>query len=299
MSSKRYNNYKLKYPNYNYDKLEGKQRYISLLSQKEPEILSKWRKEQEELKKKLIKEDDPSLKEIKYIGGVDISFDKNDSSIGISALVICDSKTLKIVYEDYELIKIEEPYIPGFLAFREVKHFVKLIEKLKNNNKELIPQVILVDGNGIHHIKGFGLASHLGVLVDIPTIGCSKTVFALDGITKKKVEEIDRDNLKNKGDTFKLIGNSGTHWGYVYKSNINEDPLIINLGNKICNDTSLNIVKNCCINNNRIPEPIRLSDKISRRLIWAHHNFVEKFPKKKWDLKRYLKEKNYYIHNKL
>ena len=51
MSSKRYNNYKLKYPNYNYDKLEGKQRYISLLSQKEPEILSQWRKEQEELKK--------------------------------------------------------------------------------------------------------------------------------------------------------------------------------------------------------------------------------------------------------
>ena len=196
MSSKRYNNYKLKYPNYNYDKLEGKQRYISLLSQKEPEILSKWRKEQEELKKKLIKEVDTSLKELRYIGGVDISFDKNDSSIGISALVICDSKTLKIVYEDYELIKIEEPYIPGFLAFREVKHFVKLIEKLKNNNKELIPQVILVDGNGIHHIKGFGLASHLGVLVDIPTIGCSKTVFALDGITKKKVEEIDRDKFK-------------------------------------------------------------------------------------------------------
>ena len=178
MSSKRYNNY--------YNELEGKERYYSLLSQKEPQILSKWRKEQEELKKKLLKEDDPSLKEIKYIGGVDISFDKYDSTIGISALIVCDYKTLKIVYEDYELIKIEEPYIPGFLAFREVKHFVKLIEKLKQNKKEYIPQVILVDGNGILHIKGFGLASHLGVLCDIPTIGCSKTVFALDGITKKK-----------------------------------------------------------------------------------------------------------------
>ena len=291
MSSKRYNNY--------YNKLEGKERYDSLLSQKEPEVLCKWRKEQAELKKKLIKEDDPSLKEIKYIGGVDISFDKYDSTIGISALIICDYKTLKIVYEDYELIKIEEPYIPGFLAFREVKHFVKLIEKLKKNKKEYIPQVILVDGNGILHIKGFGLASHLGVLCDIPTIGCSKTVFAFDGITKKKVEEINMNYLKKKGDCYKLIGKSGIHWGYLYKSNINEEPIIINLGNKICNDTALDIVKKVCINNNRIPEPVKLSDKISRRLIWAHYNFHNKYPNKKWNLKRYLSEKYYFIHNKL
>lgn len=298
MSSKRYyKNYNSK--DLNYNRLKGKQRYISLLSQKGPEILTKWRKEQDELKQKLITEDDPSLKEIIYVGGVDISFDKFDSSIGISALVICDYKTLKIVYEDYELVKIEEPYIPGFLAFREVKHFVKLIEKLKMNKKEYIPQVILVDGNGIHHIKGFGLASHLGVLVDIPTIGCGKTVFALDGITKKSVEEINNINLKEKGDSFKLIGKSGKHWGYLYKSKINEDPLLISLGNKICNNTALNIIKNVCVKDDRIPEPIRLSDKISRRLIWAHHNFVNKFPKKRWNLNYYLTKNYDYIHNKL
>ena len=105
--------------------------------------------------------------------------------------------------------------------------------------------------------------------------------------------------LKKKGDCYKLIGKSGIHWGYLYKSNINEDPIIINLGNKICNDTALNIVKNVCINNNRIPEPVKLSDKISRRLIWAHSNFINKFPNKKWDLKRYLTQKYYFIHNKL
>ena len=167
------------------------------------------------------------------------------------------------------------------------------------NNKEYIPQVILVDGNGIHHIKGFGLASHLGVLVDIPTIGCGKTVFALDGITKKSVEEINNINLKEKGDSFKLIGKSGKHWGYLYKSKINEDPLLISLGNKICNNTALNIIKNVCVKDDRIPEPIRLSDKISRRLIWAHHNFVNKFPKKRWNLNYYLTKNYDYIHNKL
>ena len=74
------------------------------------------------------------------------------------------------------------PYVPGFLAFREVEPLVKLIKALENTNIDLMPQVILVDGNGILHAKQFGLACHLGVLVDIPTIGCSKSVYTIDGI---------------------------------------------------------------------------------------------------------------------
>lgn len=187
-----------------FNELEGQERYNALLSQKDPEILQKWSKEQFELKNKLLKEDDSVLKDIKYIGGVDISFQKNNNKnkdspiLGISALVILDYKTLKIVYEDYKLVTIDEPYIPGYLAFREVKHFVNLIDELKKNSPKYIPQVILVDGNGIFHNKGFGLASHLGVLVDIPTIGCGKTVFAVDGITKYKVQNINNYNLKKR-----------------------------------------------------------------------------------------------------
>ena len=290
--------------NIDYNDLEGQECYNALLSQKDPEILKKWGKEQYELKKKLIKIDDPILQNIKYIGGVDISFhkdyDKNidEPKIGISALVICDIKTLKIVYEDYKIVTIDEPYIPGFLAFREVKHFVNLIENLKKNAPQYIPQVILVDGNGVFHNKGFGLASHLGVLVDIPTIGCGKTVFAVDGITKRKVENINYYNLKKKGDSKALIGKSGIKWGYALKStNEYDDPMIISIGHKISNETALKIAKSTCIY--RIPEPIRLSDKISRRLVYAHQQFMYKYPNKQWNLKRYLKEKSYYIHDKL
>ena len=288
----------------NYNDLEGQERYNALLSQKDPEILKKWSAEQFELKNKLIKEDDKILKNIKYIGGVDISFQKNtnknkDSPIlGIAGLVILDYKTLKIVYEDYKLVTIDEPYIPGFLAFREVKHFVNLIEHLKKNSPKYIPQVILVDGNGIFHNKGFGLASHLGVLVDIPTIGCGKTVFAVDGITKRKVENINFYDLKKKGDYKALIGKSGTQWGYALKSTKEfDEPMIISIGHKISNETALKIAKYACIY--RIPEPIRLSDKISRRLVYAYQKFKEKYPKKEWDLNRYLKEKYNYIHGKL
>ena len=189
--------------------LEGKERYNILLSQADQDKLKIWEKEQERLKNNLSNEDDPLLNDIMYIGGVDISYDRNDKNVGISGLVILDYKSLNIVYEDYNLVKIDEPYIPGFLAFREVKHLSKLIEDLKNNAPQYLPQIILIDGNGILHSKGFGLACHLGVLTDLPTIGCSKSVFSVDGITKDKVKEIAKEYLFKKGDSYELIGFSG------------------------------------------------------------------------------------------
>ena len=115
--------------------LEGKERYNILLSQADKEKLNNWKKEQENLKNNLSNEDDPLLQDIMYIGGMDISYDKFDKKVGISGLVIIDYKTFEIVYEDYNLVKIDEPYIPGFLAFREVKHLVKLIDDLKKKKE--------------------------------------------------------------------------------------------------------------------------------------------------------------------
>ena len=88
------------------------------------------------------------------------------------------------------------PYVPSFLAFREAPHLLRLYEKLKLSNKELLPQVIMFDGNGILHTKGCGLASHLGVMLDIPTIGASKTTFYVDGLTKDRVLSLCKDNFE-------------------------------------------------------------------------------------------------------
>lgn len=288
---------KKKYKKYPHEK-GGQEDYLEKLHQKDPEILEKWRKEQDELKKKLIDVDDPSLTSLKYVGGVDISFDKFDKKIGVSGLVVVDVETLEIVYEDYEVIKLEEPYVPGFLAFREVKPLVRLIKKLKNNEPSLVPQVILVDGNGIFHIREFGLASHLGVLADIPSIGCSKTVFALDGITQKSVDEISETYLKKKDDSYSLKGKSGKEWGIALKTdNSTEPPMIISRGHKITNETALKIVKK--VSKFRIPEPIRLADRISRRLVFGRADFLKKNPKKTWDLEQYFDEKYDDIHNNL
>ena len=175
-----------------------------------------------------------------------------------------------------------------------------LINELKKNKPEYIPQVILVDGNGILHTRGFGIASHLGVLVDIPTIGCAKTVFALfeDGITKDYVENIYYKNLKKFGDSYKLVGYSGEEYGYALRStDYFDSPLIISLGHKVSNETALEVTKLCCYY--KEPEPIRLADKITRRLIQAYQKFIYKYPKKKWNLKKYFNENFKFIHSKL
>ena len=287
---------------------EKKTKYEELITLKNPEILDNWRKEQDELKKKLISTDaikfnldnDPNDKdgvELKYIGGVDISASKKNPNIAISALVVCD-KDLKIVYEDYNLVKMDEPYVPGFLAFREVNHLVNLVNELKKNAPQFLPQVILVDGNGILHVKGFGLACHLGVLVDIPCIGCSKHVFAVDGLSNKKVKEISKKYLIKGGDYYPLIGDSGVNWGYALKSTDEViNPMIISLGHKLSNETSLKIVQKTLVH--RVPQPIRFSDKISRRLIADYEKFINKNPGKEWDLKQYLKDNYDSLHGNL
>ena len=294
-----------------YNNNRGQARFQQLLSQKDKQTLEKWKKEQNDLKANLIKRDVHNWKinlkvgeegeKLRYIGGVDISFDKYNKNIGISGLVVCDAQNdFKIVYDDYKFVKIEEPYIPSFLAFREVKPYVELINKLKEKKPNYVPQVILVDGNGILHTRGFGIASHLGVLVDIPTIGCAKTVFALkdEGITDYYVKDMYYKKLKKFGDYFPLRGFSDVTWGYALRSTeYYDDPMIISIGHKVSNQTALEVAKMCCYY--KEPEPIRLADLITRRLIKAYQKFSYNYPNKKWSLKKYYDEKYKYIHDKL
>jgi len=296
--------------NYHYN-LRGQARFNRLLSQRDKRTREKWMKEQNDLKVNLIKRDVHNWKvnlnageqgeKLRYIGGVDISFDKYDKNVGISGLVVCDAQNdFNIVYDDYKFVKIKEPYIPSFLAFREVNPYVELINKLKVRKPHLVPQVILVDGNGILHTRGFGIASHLGVLVDIPTIGCAKTVFALkdEGITDDYVKDMYYKKLKKFGDYFPLRGFSDITWGYALRSTeYYDNPIIISIGHKVSNQTALEVAKMCCYY--KEPEPIRLADLITRRLIKAYQDFKYYNPYKFWNLNLYYYKNYEYIHQNL
>jgi len=202
---------------------------------------------------------------LRYIGGVDLSFSKRNNVDAVASLVVLSYPKLEVVYELYDAIKLTEPYIAGYLAFREVPHLVKLVNDLKANDPDKLPQVIMVDGNGILHYRGFGLACHLGVLTGIPTIGVAKKLLCVDGLTEPAVYEQCSAKLRRAGTHIELKGRSGTIYGAAVKgSDESNDPIFVSAGHKISLETSLELVKKCCIH--RIPEPTRQADLRSRAL---------------------------------
>jgi endonuclease V len=133
-------------------------------------------------------------------------------------LVVLRYPSFEVIYEDYEIDTTDYPYIPGFLAFKEIPSLSILFDRLKEKSPDLWPQVLLVDGNGVLHNRGFGAASHIGVVMDLPSIGVGKTVFAVDGITQKGVKEMSEKKLLKGGDLEYLTGKSGKHWGAALRS---------------------------------------------------------------------------------
>nr|TKW21944.1 hypothetical protein SEVIR_4G155000v2 [Setaria viridis] len=232
-----------------------------------------WIKTQDMLKSKIILEDDfvwslPSVGsssgedargKLKYIGGTDISFLKEDPSTACAAVVILDAVTLEVVHEEFVVVQLQVPYIPGFLAFREAPILLGLLEKVKNNAHDFYPQVLMVDGNGLLHPRGFGLACHLGVLADLPTIGVGKNLHHVDGLNQSEV----RRQLEGKENCDKefisLTGRSGTTWGVAMRSCPGSlKPVYISVGHRISLDSAAAIVKLCC--KYRVPEPTRQAD---------------------------------------
>lgn len=216
-------------------------------------------------------ENDPgfTIEGMKTVAGFDISSPKDDDTVGFAYFVVMSFPQMKVLYKDSMFVKIDAPYCPGFLAFKEVPHFLELYEKFKKERPDLKVDMVLVDGNGILHCNECGCASHLGVLLDLPTIGCGKTIFAVDGINKGITDEIKEDFRQNqspKGAYYFLKGRSGRTWGAGLKSGKDSnDPLIVSVGHRVNIETAIKIVDICC--STRVPEPIRFADLESRKLV--------------------------------
>ena len=259
------------------------------------ELIQKWDEEQTLLKKKLILNDveewqhilniekkifkleelnDVDLNEhfkthIRYIGGLDLSYIKEKEDIACAGLVILDcADNLKVVYEDIDMVNISHPYVPGYLAFREVSFLVEKLNNLKLKHPELYPQCCFIDGNGLLHQKRFGIASHLGVLTDTPTIGIAKHLYQVEGLeNSQEFKNEIKEKLKNKGDYIELKSNNETKdlIGLCYRS-ASENPIYISIGHKISWKTCL-LLLNLIITKYRIPEPTRIADILTREYI--------------------------------
>lgn len=239
-----------------------------------------WVLEQELLKNRLVLKDDFSWKllsshnneecvrenRLRYIGGVDLSFSKDNPSIACGALVVMDLDNLTVVYEDYDDVHLTMPYIPGFLAFRECPVLLRLLKKMMQDSNPFYPQLLMVDGNGILHPRGFGLASHLAVLTDLPSIGVGKNLHHIDRLTQMEVKKHFANKTNKDGDLMPLIGKSGRTWGAALQCNEKSSrPIFISIGHRISLETAIAVVRMCC--KYRVPEPIRQADIRSKQYL--------------------------------
>ncbi|MEH2290812.1 deoxyribonuclease V [Nostoc sp.] len=199
---------------------------------------------QETLQNQVITED--RLQEpIEYVAGVDMGFEA-DGTISRAAVAVLSFPDLQVIETSLAHRPTTFPYVPGFLSFREIPAVLDALEKIKTT-----PNIILCDGQGIAHPRKLGIASHLGLLIDMPTIGVAKS--RLIG----KHEEL----AETKGSTQPLIYN-GEIIGAVLRSRTGVKPLYISSGHRISLPTAIDYVLRCTPKY-RLPETTRIADKLA------------------------------------
>jgi deoxyinosine 3'endonuclease (endonuclease V) len=205
---------------------------------------------------KVITECSFTAESVRLVGGLDISFDKKDPARACGFLTVWDCIARRVVYEDHEICNMDIPYVSGFLGFREIGVYRTLLCRVV---PQFMPQVLFIDGNGILHPRGFGSASHIGVELNIPTIGIAKTLLCMDGLSEADIKERLRSYAK--GNRVDLVGTSGMHYGVALKTA--SSPIYVSVGHKVSIEVAAKLVLNTCLY--KIPEPIRHSDIQSKK----------------------------------
>lgn len=186
----------------------------------------------------------PLEKKPRLIGGCDVSMNRFAKE-GFAGFVTLTYPDLELI--DHAVVKdtIPFPYVPGLLSFREIPMLIKAWEKLKTK-----PDVLVVDGIGIAHPRRFGIASHLGLVLGIPTIGCAKSV--LTGIYEEPGNEPgDISYLYDKYNKEEIIG-------AALRTKRNVKPVFVSPGHLITLKESIDLVFSC-VRKHRLPEATRFA----------------------------------------
>ncbi len=190
----------------------------------------------------------PVRKMPKLVAGLDCAFSKDGKKI-IAAVVVLQLPELKVIETKYAIRKLLFPYIPGLLSFREAPVCLSAVKKLKNT-----PDAFLIDGHGLAHPRRFGIASHLGLFLNKPTIGCAKSLLVGTFETPPS----------QKG-SFALLKDKNETIGAVLRTATNVKPIFISVGNNCRLKDAIKIVL-ACTAGYRIPEPTRLADHLVSKL---------------------------------
>jgi deoxyribonuclease V len=201
---------------------------------------------QEALKDRIILK--KTFSEAKTIGGGDVAYSKNGNLL-FAAIVVLSFPDMEILDTATADGKTLFPYIPSLLSFREGPILIKTLQRLR-----LKPDMMIYDGHGIAHPRGMGLASHMGLWLDLPSIGCAKTPLLHEFISPGPL----------KG-SFEWIRREGEKVGDVLRTKENVKPLFISPGHRIDFSTSNQLILESC-KGFRFPEPLRKAHQLAERI---------------------------------
>ena len=189
----------------------------------------------------------PLVEQPKTVAGIDVGFPK-DQKVARGVIVVLAYPGL----EQLETAVVEQPlafpYVPGLLSFREAPVILKAWEQLT-----VVPDVLIFDGHGWAHPRRFGLACHVGLWVDRPSIGCAKSILVG---TMGSLED-------SRGSTAS-ISHEGEEIGMALRTRQGVKPVYVSAGHRVDHSSAVRIVLGCG-GSYRLPEPVRLADKLSKR----------------------------------
>lgn len=195
---------------------------------------------QRELAAKIVPSGAPA--KIGLVAGIDVSTGGADG-LGHCCIVVLGFPGLEPVDESYHSGEVRYPYVPGLLSFREGPLFLRAFENLK-----VKPDILIFDGHGTAHPRRFGIASHMGLWLGIPSIGCAKS--RLYGTYEEPGPE--------RGSTSALLGADGERIGTVLRTRSGVRPVFVSPGHLVGMDESVEIVL-ACTGKYRVPIPTRMA----------------------------------------
>ncbi|WP_410983045.1 endonuclease V [Bacillus cereus] len=188
------------------------------------------------------------LEDVSLIAGVDLAYwEKDDKQFGTCCIVVIDYHTKEEVEKVYSYGKVTVPYIPGFLAFRELPLVIEAAKKLTSN-----PDLFMFDGNGYLHYKHMGIATHASFFLQKPTIGVAKSYL--------KIKDVDFIMPENKVFAFSDIMIDDEVYGRTLRTKENVKPIFVSCGNNIDLEKSVQIVSSLIGKESRLPIPVRMAD---------------------------------------
>jgi deoxyribonuclease V len=184
-------------------------------------------------------------RQVRTVAGADVGFP--DKSTALAAVVVLTFPGLEVVETRVARTRCTFPYVPGLLAFREIPGLLAALKMLETGF-----DLLMCDAQGLAHPRGMGLATHVGILLDRPVVGCAKSLLC---------GRFGRVAVK-RGSLSRIKDDTGIAIGAALRTRDGVQPVYVSVGNRVDLATAIDLVLACSVKY-RIPVPLRLAHRLS------------------------------------